>query len=149
MYQVPYRFPSAQGKFKVYRYIVSYKQHNILRWCRARDLFGSKIPVSLEGFELWLSCIRSKTHGLGNYFVYKRFAVQTLLWTLGFVIQIIHDPSGTIQELLQINRSVSIQELVQINRSVSIHHKNIQTLTTEVFKVSNICPAIMKNIFWF
>ena len=68
---------------------------------------------------------------------------------MGFVIQLIHDPSGTFQELLQINRSVSIQELVQINRSKSINHKNIQTFTTEVFKVSNICPAIMKNIFWF
>ena len=26
--------------------------------------------------------------GLGNYFVCKRFAVQTLLWLLEFVIQI-------------------------------------------------------------
>ena len=26
--------------------------------------------------------------GLGNYFVCKRFAVQTLLWSLEFVIQI-------------------------------------------------------------
>ena len=26
--------------------------------------------------------------GLGNYFVYKRFAVQILLWSLEFVIQI-------------------------------------------------------------
>ena len=27
-------------------------------------------------------------NGLGNYFICKRFAVQTLLWSLGFVIQI-------------------------------------------------------------
>ena len=34
--------------------------------------------------------------------------------------------------------------------SVSIHHKNIQTLTTEVFKVaSNICPPIVKTFFDF
>ena len=53
-----------------------------LRWCRARDLFGSQIPVTTGGFELWISCIRS------NYFLCKRFAVQTLLWSLEFVIQI-------------------------------------------------------------
>ena len=33
------------------------------------------------------------------------------------------------------------QELSQRNSCVSIHHKNIQTLTTDVF---NICPPVMK-----
>ena len=46
--------------------------------------------------------------------------------------------------------SSTFQELLQRNRSVSIHHKNIQTLTTEVFKVvNNICPPIMKTFFDF
>ena len=46
--------------------------------------------------------------------------------------------------------SSTFQELLQLNRSVSIHHENIQTLTTEVFKVvNNICPPIMKTIFGF
>ena len=35
----------------------------ILRWCRARDLFGSQIPVSTGGFELRISCIRSRPIG--------------------------------------------------------------------------------------
>ena len=44
--------------------------------------------------------------------------------------------------------SSTFQELLQRNRSVSIHHKNIQTLTTEVFKVvNNICSPIMKSFF--
>ena len=44
----------------------------------------------------------------------------------------------------------TFQELLKRNRSVSIHHKNIQTLTTEVFKVVNsICPPIMKTFFDF
>ena len=30
-----------------------------LRWCRARDLFGSQIPVTTGGFELRISCIQS------------------------------------------------------------------------------------------
>ena len=46
--------------------------------------------------------------------------------------------------------SSTFQELLQRNRSDSIHHKNIQTLTTEVFKVVNtICPPIMKTFFDF
>ena len=46
--------------------------------------------------------------------------------------------------------SSTFQELLQRNRSVSIHHKNIQTLTTEVFTaVNNICPPIMKTFFDF
>ena len=31
----------------------------LLRWCRARDLFGSQIPVTTVQFELRISCIRS------------------------------------------------------------------------------------------
>ena len=46
--------------------------------------------------------------------------------------------------------SSTFQELLKRNRSVSIHHKNIQLLTTEVFKVmNNTCPPIMKKIFDF
>ena len=30
-----------------------------LRWCRARDLFGSQIPVTTGGFELQISYIRN------------------------------------------------------------------------------------------
>ena len=46
--------------------------------------------------------------------------------------------------------SSTFQELLQRNGSVSTHHKNIQTLATEVFKVvNNICPPIMKTFFDF
>ena len=46
--------------------------------------------------------------------------------------------------------SSTFQELLKRNRSVSIHHKNIQILTTEVFKVvNNTCPPIMKTFFDF
>ena len=33
----------------------SFKQ----QWCRARDSFGSQVPVTTGGFELRISCIRS------------------------------------------------------------------------------------------
>ena len=46
--------------------------------------------------------------------------------------------------------SNTFQELLQHNRSASIHHKNIQTLTTAVYKVmNNICPPIMETFFCF
>ena len=75
----------------------------ILLWCHARGLFGSQIPVTTGGFELQISCIRSiylshyaiKHNRLGGFGVLecKRFLVQTLLWSLEVVIQIIleHD----------------------------------------------------------
>ena len=46
--------------------------------------------------------------------------------------------------------SSTFQELLKRNRRVSIHHKNIQILTTEVFKVVNsTCSPIMKTFFDF
>ena len=46
--------------------------------------------------------------------------------------------------------SSTFQKFLQRNRSVSIHHKNIQTLTTEVSElVNNICPPIVKTLFDF
>ena len=66
-----------------------------VRWCSAQDLLGSQIPMTTGGFELRISCIRSLLHtkSLSNPptsyardFVCKRFVVQTLLWSLEFVI---------------------------------------------------------------
>ena len=42
----------------VFRYL-NFEPSFKLRWCRARDLFGSQIPVTTGGFELQISCIRS------------------------------------------------------------------------------------------
>ena len=48
------------------------------------------------------------------------------------------------------NTSSTFQELLQRNKSFSVHHKNIQTLTAEVFRVvNNICPPILKTLFDF
>ena len=48
----------ARSKLKIlvdFNFEPSFK----LRWCRARDLFGSQIPVTTGGFELRISCIRN------------------------------------------------------------------------------------------
>ena len=46
------------------------------------------------------------------------------------------------------DRSSSFEDLLKKDNSVSIHHRNIQALATEMFKVkNNIAPEIMKEIF--
>ena len=55
-------------------------------WCHAQELFGSQIPVTTGGFELWISCIRTsylthealRSNRLGGFRVpeCKRFAVK-------------------------------------------------------------------------
>ena len=42
----------------------------------------------------------------------------------------------------------SYQELLDKDRTVTIHHRNLQKLVTEMYKVkNNLSPMIMKNIF--
>ena len=46
------------------------------------------------------------------------------------------------------DKSSSFQDLLKKDNSVSIHHRNIQALATEMFKVkNNIAPEIMKELF--
>ena len=79
----------------IFRRYFNFEPSLKLRWCRARDLFGSQIPVTTGGFELRIIYIQSRylTHqarwpsGLGNDFVCNRFAVQTLPWSLEFIIR--------------------------------------------------------------
>ena len=43
------------------------------------------------------------------------------------------------------DRSSSFEDLLKKDNSVSIHHRNVQALATEMFKVkNNIAPEIMK-----
>ena len=46
------------------------------------------------------------------------------------------------------DRSSSFENLLKKDNSVFIHHRNIQALATEMFKVkNNIAPEIMKKLF--
>ena len=46
------------------------------------------------------------------------------------------------------DRSSSFENLLKKDNSVSIHHRNIQALATEMFKVkNNIAPEIMTDVF--
>ena len=46
------------------------------------------------------------------------------------------------------NKRSSFEDLLEKDNSVSIHHKNLQALATEMFKVYNrTSPEIMQEIF--
>ena len=46
------------------------------------------------------------------------------------------------------DRSSSFEDLMKKDNSISIHHRNIEVLTTEMFKVkNNIASDIMKELF--
>ena len=46
------------------------------------------------------------------------------------------------------DRSSLFEDLLKKDNSVSVHHRNMQALATEMFKVkNNIAPEIMKNFF--
>ena len=87
-----------------------------------------------------------------NAVIKSHFSYCPLIWRFSSrrsnnLINRIHKRSLT---TVYNDTSSTFPELLQRNRSVSIHHKNIQTLTTEVFKVvNNICPPIMKTFFDF
>ena len=43
-----------------------------------------------------------------------------------------------------------LKELLRLSKGVSVHHKNIQILTTDGYKIVNeICPPIMRRSFSF
>ena len=87
-----------------------------------------------------------------NAVIKSHFSYCPLIWVFSSrrsnnLINRIHERS---LRTVYNDTSSTFQELLQRNRSVSIHHKNIQILTTEVFKVvNNTCPPIMKNFFDF
>ena len=91
-----------------------------LRWCRGQDLTLSQIPEITGGFELQISCIWGSgylTHetalwssSLGDYFVSKRLAVQTLLRSLKFVIQNISSTTPSQIKCRDISRKKLLQE---------------------------------------
>ena len=79
------------------RYL-NFKPSLKLQWCHAQDLFGSnssdhsRVCTANLLHAVWLpNPLGHKAIGpneLANYIVCKRFTVQTLLWSLEFVIQI-------------------------------------------------------------
>ena len=90
---------------------------------------------------------------LMNSFVESQFSYCPLVWMfccsrkLNNRINHIHERG---LRMVYEDYTSSFQELLKKNGSVSIHHRNIQLLVTEMFKVKhNLCPEIMRSLFQF
>ena len=58
---------------------------------------------------------------------------------------------NALHEVLRISygdKSSSFNELLKNDNSVSIHHKNLQALATEMYKVSNTSPTILRDFLF-
>ena len=83
-------------------------------------------------------------------FITFQFSYCPLIWmfhsrTLNNRINNIHERA---LRLTYKNNQSSFKELLEKDHSVTVHHKNLQALVTETFKVKNdLAPDIMKDVF--
>ena len=83
-------------------------------------------------------------------FIISQFGYCPLSWM--FHSKRLHNKINSIHEralrITYVDNVSSFQELLEKDNSVSIHHKNIQVLATEMFKIfKNLSPDIVREIF--
>ena len=83
-------------------------------------------------------------------FIISQFGYCPLSWM--FHSKRLNNKINSIHEralrITYVDNVSSFQELLEKDNSVSIHHKNIQVLATEMFKISkNLSPDIVREIF--
>ena len=96
---------------------------------------------------------KKKRRVLMNAFITSQFSYCPLVWmfhsrALNNQINKIH---GKALRLVYKNETFSsFDDLLKRDKSVSIHQKNLQILTTEIYKTNNdLVPKIMKDTFHF
>ena len=83
-------------------------------------------------------------------FIISQFNYCPLVWmfhnrTLNNKINRLHERA---LRLVYHDQNLSFQELLEIDNSVTIHHKNLQRLATEMFKIKNrLSPTPVNEIF--
>ena len=83
-------------------------------------------------------------------FVRSHFAYCPLVWmlhnrTLNNKINRIHERA---LRVVYQNKTLTFDELLLKDNSIRVHHKNLQILAAEIFKVRNeLAPKIMEEIF--
>ena len=83
-------------------------------------------------------------------FIESQFSYCPLVWmfhsrTLNNRINILHEKA---LRLVYNDHNLSFNELLELDNSFTIHHRNLQKLATEIFKVkNNLSPVFMKNVF--
>ena len=87
---------------------------------------------------------------LMNAFFHSQFNYCSLIWmfdsrNLSNKINRLHERC---LRVIYTDKTSSFEQLLENDNSVSIHHRNIQTLATEMYKVTNgFSPEIMNEIF--
>ena len=88
---------------------------------------------------------------LMNAFIESQFSHCPLVWMFCFSRKLNKRMNHIHERGLRIvyeDYTSSFEELLRKNESVSIHHRNVQLVAIEMFKVKNsLCPEIMKDIF--
>ena len=83
-------------------------------------------------------------------FIMSQFSYCPLVWmchsrTLNNKINKLHERA---LRLVYDDRQSTFEELLNIDKSVTIHHRNLQTLATEVYQVLHGLPSeLMNDIF--
>ena len=93
---------------------------------------------------------QNKLLTLMKAFVESQFGYCPLIWmfhsrTLNNRINRLHKRA---LRLVYKNSNLTFEELLRKDNSFSIHHRNLQKLATEIYKVkNNLSPILMKDIF--
>ena len=93
---------------------------------------------------------KSKLRIIMKAFIESQFGYCPLVWmfhsrTLNNRINSLHEKA---LRLVYNDSRLSFEELLTLDNSFTIHHRNLQKLATEMFKVkNNHSPSIMKNVF--
>ena len=93
---------------------------------------------------------KKKLRVIMKAFIMSRFSYCPLVWmchsrTLNNKINKIHQRA---LRLVYDDRQSTFEELLNIDKSVTIHHRNLQVLATELYKVHHgLAPELMNGIF--
>ena len=91
-----------------------------------------------------------KLRVLMKAFIESQFGYCPLIWM--YHSRILNNKINKLHEralrLVYKNNTSSFHELLSIDNSYTIHHRNVQKLATEMYKVqNNLSPSFMKSIF--
>ena len=91
-----------------------------------------------------------KRRAIMKSFITTQFSYCTLVWM--FHSRKLNNKINTIHEralrIAYCDKHSTFQQLLEKDNSVSIHHRNLQVLATEMFKVNmNLSPDLMNDIF--
>ena len=85
----------------------------------------------------------SKKKVLFNAFFFSQFSYCPLTWMCHS-----REQNAKINRLIYNDKKFSFQEMLDRDKSVNIHHKNLQQLSIEMFKVvKGLSPEIFSNLF--